>query len=127
MAPEQCGHPADVDHRADIYSLGVVFYQMLTGELPGAKLEPPSKKVVIDVCLDEVVLRALAQKPERRYRQVSEIKTMCATLAQTAPAAERSPGGAADANVAQVDLDRRSRDPANRHVPSSLRARSDRV
>ena len=34
MAPEQLEHPADVDHRADIYSLGVVFYQMLTGELP---------------------------------------------------------------------------------------------
>ena len=35
MAPEQREHPAEVDHRADIYSLGVVFYQMLTGELPG--------------------------------------------------------------------------------------------
>ena len=35
MAPEQREHPTEVDHRADIYSLGVVFYQMLTGELPG--------------------------------------------------------------------------------------------
>jgi len=35
MAPEQVSHPAEVDHRADIYALGVVFYQMLTGELPG--------------------------------------------------------------------------------------------
>ena len=34
MAPEQMKNSADVDHRADIYSLGVVFYQMLTGELP---------------------------------------------------------------------------------------------
>ena len=37
MAPEQVEHPAEVDHRADIYALGVVFYQMLTGELPGKK------------------------------------------------------------------------------------------
>ena len=115
MAPEQREHPTEVDHRADIYSLGVVFYQMLTGELPGAKLEPPSKKVVIDVRLDEVVLRALAQKPERRYQQVGDIKTMCATLTQAVPAAERPHGGEAAANVTQADLDRMSRDPANWH------------
>ena len=44
MAPEQIDHPSDVDHRADIYALGVVFYQMLTGELPGKRLEAPSQK-----------------------------------------------------------------------------------
>ncbi|MCE9613831.1 MAG: protein kinase [Lentisphaerae bacterium] len=80
MAPEQTDHPSEVDHRADIYSLGVVFYQMLTGEMPGKKLEPPSKKVVIDVRLDEVVLRALEANPERRYQQVSQVKTMVETI-----------------------------------------------
>ena len=35
MSPEQIRAPGEVDHRADIYALGVVFYQMLTGELPG--------------------------------------------------------------------------------------------
>jgi serine/threonine protein kinase len=66
MSPEQIQAPSEVDHRADIYALGVVFYQMLTGELPGKTIEPPSKKVSIDVRLDEVVLRALEKKPERR-------------------------------------------------------------
>jgi serine/threonine protein kinase len=80
MAPEQKEHPDSVDHRADIYALGVVFYQMLTGELPGQKIEPPSNKVQIDVRLDEVVLRALAQKPEQRYQQVGEVKTMVETI-----------------------------------------------
>ncbi len=58
MAPEQLEHPQAVDHRADIYSLGVVFYQMLTGELPIGRFALPSRKVQVDVRLDEVVLRA---------------------------------------------------------------------
>jgi serine/threonine protein kinase len=86
MAPEQMEHPNEVDHRADIYALGVVFYQMLTGELPGKRIEPPSKKVQIDVRLDEVVLRALEKKPELRYQQVSEVKTMVETIVGSAPA-----------------------------------------
>ncbi len=75
-APEQKTDPQRVDSRADIYSLGVVFYEMLTGELPGKIIAPPSTKVQIDVRLDEIVLRALEQKPELRYQQVSEVKTM---------------------------------------------------
>ena len=91
MAPEQVEHPADVDHRADIYALGVVFYQMLTGELPGKHIEPPSKKVQIDVRLDEVVLRALEKKPELRYQHVSDVKTMVETIVGDTPAASDAP------------------------------------
>jgi serine/threonine protein kinase len=83
MSPEQTDRPSAVDHRADIYALGVVFYQMLTGELPGKPIEPPSRKVVLDVRLDEVVLRALEKQPERRYQQVSEVKTRVETITST--------------------------------------------
>ncbi len=83
MAPEQVEHPATVDHRADIYALGVVFYQMLTGEMPGKRVEAPSTKVQIDVRLDEVVLRALEKNPDRRYGQASQIKTAVETIVGT--------------------------------------------
>jgi serine/threonine protein kinase len=89
MSPEQITAPGEVDHRADIYALGVVFYQMLTGELPGKQLKPPSSKVQIDVRLDEVVLRALEKKPELRYQQVSEVKTLVETIVATPPGSSR--------------------------------------
>ena len=85
MAPEQIEKPLTVDHRADIYSLGVVFYEMLTGELPLGKFQPPSSKVQIDVRLDEVVLHALEKEPARRYQQVSEVKTQVEIISRSKP------------------------------------------
>ncbi len=75
MAPEQLRDTKRVDHRADIYSLGVVIYEMLTGDVPAGHFAPPSRKVEIDVRLDEIVLRALAEEPSQRYQQVNEVKT----------------------------------------------------
>ena len=82
MAPEQTTRPEEVDHRADIYSLGVVFYQMLT-ELPDKTLAPPSRKVTLDVRLDEVVLRALEKEPSRRWQQAGAMKTRVETILGT--------------------------------------------
>jgi len=75
MAPEQLEGAHNVDHRADIYSLGVVFYEMLTGELPIGRFAAPSEKVQIDVRLDDVVLRTLAKEPQRRYQHASQVKS----------------------------------------------------
>jgi tRNA A-37 threonylcarbamoyl transferase component Bud32 len=74
MAPEQRLSPQQVDHRADIYSLGVVFYEMLTGELPLGRFAPPSQKSGVDARLDGIVFRALEREPEQRYQRISDMK-----------------------------------------------------
>ncbi len=93
MAPEQLERPRDVDHRADLYSLGVVFYEMLTGELPLGRFAPPSQRVQVDVRLDEIVLKSLERERERRYQQAAEVKTDVETVerepAQARPGARR--------------------------------------
>ena len=91
MAPEQIEKPMEVDHRADIFSLGVVFYEMLTGELPLGKFAAPSKRVQVDVRLDEVVLRALEKEPALRYQQASALQTQVETIAATSTAKGASP------------------------------------
>jgi serine/threonine protein kinase len=89
MAPEQVERPHTVDHRADIYSLGVVFYEMLTGELPLGRFQPPSKKVHVDVRLDEIVLHALEKEPDRRYQKASEVRTDVETIVTTPSSGSR--------------------------------------
>ncbi|GAA5129040.1 protein kinase [Luteolibacter yonseiensis] len=94
MAPEQIDHPSGVDHRADIYALGVIFYQMLTGELPDKPISPPSSRTVIDVRLDEVVIRALQQNPSLRFQQAGDLKTRVEEIAGSpgkSPPAARKP------------------------------------
>ena len=91
MAPEQFEPAGRVDHRADIYSLGVVFYEMLTGEVPMGRFKPPSAKAEVDQRLDPVVLKSLEREPEDRYQSASEVKDQVAGLKTPAPPERRKP------------------------------------
>ena len=74
MAPEQVETPEQVDHRADIYSLGVVFYELLTGELPLGRFPAPSIKAGLDARVDDIVFRALAKERELRQQTADQVK-----------------------------------------------------
>ncbi|MBN9691000.1 MAG: protein kinase [Verrucomicrobia bacterium] len=110
MAPEQRQHPNAVDARADIFSLGVVFYEMLTGDRPSGNFLPPSRRVQVDVRLDEIVLRALEQEPQRRFQSAADLKTQVEAV-RTSPNPEEkalAPGRMVD-QIQRVGLRRWAR------------------
>jgi serine/threonine protein kinase len=83
MAPEQVSAPETVDHRADVFSTGVVCYEMLTGEVPRDDRRPPSARAATDPRFDPIVLRALEPDRERRYQQMREMNADVLRLTRT--------------------------------------------
>jgi tRNA A-37 threonylcarbamoyl transferase component Bud32 len=84
MAPEQLEQPKGIDHRVDIYSLGVLIYEMLARELPIGRFPAPSQKAGVDPRLDEIIYRCLEKDPDRRYGTIAELKAALAAVAGTA-------------------------------------------
>lgn len=92
MAPEQMEGSRSVDHRADIYSLGVVFYEMLTGQVPAGHFELPSQKAAVSPGIDAIVLRAMAREPERRFQRASELRVSVQSEADSASVSPSAKG-----------------------------------
>jgi tRNA A-37 threonylcarbamoyl transferase component Bud32 len=74
MAPEQVETPERVDHRADIFAVGVVLYEMLTGCLPLGRFGPPSQETPVGPHVDDIVMRSLERDPSRRYQAARAMK-----------------------------------------------------
>lgn len=88
MAPEQMSESRQVDHRADIYSTGVVLYEMLTGEVPAGVFEPPSQRAGVDNRLDALVMRALASDPSKRFQTAAEVGSQISSISAVQDTAE---------------------------------------
>ncbi len=73
-APELWEPGLMMDHRADLYSLGCVFYEMLTGAPPQGQFQLPAAALKLDARVDTIITRCMQQKPDLRYQSAAEIK-----------------------------------------------------
>lgn len=86
LAPEQLESPNEVDHRIDIYALGVMMYELLTRRLPVGNFEPPSHlNPELDPALDPVLMQALNRRPTARYASAEDFKAAITRGESTSP------------------------------------------
>lgn len=74
VAPEQLESGTPVDHRADIYSVGMMLYKLVTHTLPHGTFVLPSSVVPdLNPGIDEIVTRCLQRNPDNRYQNITEV------------------------------------------------------
>ena len=84
-APELWQPGVVMDHRADLYSLGCVFFEMLTGAPPQGQFQLPAAVLKLDSRVDKVIARCMQQKPGLRYQSALEVRQEIEAIRAPAP------------------------------------------
>ncbi|WP_395739025.1 protein kinase domain-containing protein [Prosthecobacter sp.] len=98
VAPEVLIIGMPVDGRADLYAVGVMLYNMLTGKIPRGSFQLPSEKIGCDKRYDAIVLKAMEHDLSRRYQTAREIRRdldqiLTVPVAKAKPARQAPQGG----------------------------------
>ncbi|MFD2255539.1 serine/threonine-protein kinase [Luteolibacter algae] len=96
-APEVIEPPYTIDHRADIFSVGVMLHELLTGKLPAADPRPPSHISACNPRLDAVIKKATHPDPNSRYHTAEELAAELEKIASSPAKAILTTGAAAAA------------------------------
>jgi hypothetical protein len=99
VAPEQMKAGAPVDHRADIFAIGVMLYELLTRQLPMGRFAPPSRLSRVPPNMDGVVLRCLESDPDRRFADVASLRQALAAACKSSAGRHRRIGWLAAAAI----------------------------